>query len=563
MTPDEQPVSTAFDGLGLSAQLTETLSELGYESPTPIQQQAIPLLVAGRDVIGQAQTGTGKTAAFALPILQKLDLSSNNVQAILLTLTRELAIQVAEAIHAYSKRLGRVRVMPVYGGDPISKQIMRLRAGVQIVVGTPGRLMDHLRRGTLDLTSVSMVALDEADEMLRMGFIDDVEWILSQVPKPRQIALFSATMPREVRRIADKHLTNPASVEIRPKTQTVPLTEQHYIQVPEQQKLNVLTHLLETESATGDATLIFARTKLRVAEIAEKLEARGYSAEPMHGDMNQTQRERVIRRIKAGEVEIVVATDVAARGLDVERISHVINFDVPYDEEAYVHRIGRTGRAGRKGKAILFVTPREGRMLQQIERYTGQRITPMKSPTRADVAARRMSLFKERILKSFEEDGMEAYLALVEEIVEESGRDMSEIAAAALRLASSDRPVVVPLEPTSQQLPPTEDGMVRLMIEAGRRNNVSPGDIVGAIANEANVPGKSIGAIDIYDDFTIVEVPAQFSEQILKSMMGATVRGREVRVRIATGRDADPRGTSGAHSKRPMGGARKEFKKRK
>jgi ATP-dependent RNA helicase DeaD len=241
----------------------------------------------------------------------------------------------------------------------------------------------------------------------------------------------------------------------------------------------------------------------------------------------------------------------------------VINFDVPYDEEAYVHRIGRTGRAGRKGKAILFVTPREGRMLQQIERYTGQRITPMKSPTRADVAARRMSLFKERILKSFEDDGMEAYLALVEEIVEESGRDMSEIAAAALRLASSDRPVVVPLEPTAQQLPPTEEGMVRLMIEAGRRNNVHPGDIVGAIANEANVPGKTIGAIDIYDDFTIVEVPAQYSEQILKAMTGATVRGREVRVRIATGRDADPRGTSGAHSKRPMVGARKEFKKRK
>lgn len=561
--PAEPVVTETFEGLGLSPALVETLKELGYETPTPIQMQSIPHLLTGRDVIGQAQTGTGKTAAFALPILQQLDLTSNTVQALLMTPTRELAIQVAEAIHTYSKRIGRVRVMPIYGGDPISKQISRLRGGIQIVVGTPGRIMDHLRRGTLDLQGVKMVALDEADEMLKMGFIDDVEWILSQVPKPRQIALFSATMPKEVRRIADRHLVEPANVEIRLKARTVPLIDQHYIQVPEQQKLNALTHLLETEGSSGEATLIFARTKVRVADIAEKLEARGYAAEAMHGDMNQSQRENVVRRIKTGELEIVVATDVAARGLDVERISHVINFDIPYDEESYVHRIGRTGRAGRKGKAIVFVTPREGRMLQQIERFTGQRITSMKMPTRADVAARRMALFKERILKSFETDGMEAYLSLVEEIVEESGRDLAEVAAAALRLASSDRPVVVPLEPKANDLPPTEDGMVRLMIESGRRNNVHPADIVGAIANEADVPGKSIGAIDIYDDFTIVEVPAQFSQQILAAMTGTTIRGRIAKVRIATGSPGGTHGTSGSHARRGTGGPKRDMRHRR
>jgi ATP-dependent RNA helicase DeaD len=530
-------ISESFARLGLSKQLIQTLNEVGYETPTPIQQQTIPLLLAGRDLIGQAQTGTGKTAAFALPILDKLDLSRNAVQALVLTPTRELAIQVSEAIYTYARHMTGVRVTPIYGGDSIQKQISRLRGGMHVVVGTPGRIMDHLRRATLDFQSLNMVVLDEADEMLRMGFLEDVEWILSQAPVGRQTALFSATMPREVRRIADRYLSDPATVEIKHETLTVPTIEQHYINVPENQKLNVLTHLLETESVPGGAILIFARTKVGAAGLAERLQARGYAAEAMHGDMTQVQRESVIRRMRGGQVEIVVATDVAARGLDVEQIALVVNYDIPYDPESYVHRIGRTGRAGRAGKAILFVTPREGRMMREIEHFTRQRLTPAHMPTRADVAARRMALFKERLLKTLQEEELEAYLALVEEMAEETGHDMAEIAAAAVRLARGDRPLVVPLEPEPENAPPTEPGMARLLIEAGRRTGVRPADIVGAIANEAGVPGNVIGAIDIYDDFTFVDVPARFREQVLEGMSGATIRSREANIRPATSRD--------------------------
>ncbi|MGH2522248.1 MAG: DEAD/DEAH box helicase, partial [Anaerolineales bacterium] len=350
-----------FTQLGLSEDIVQTLVELGYEAPTPVQAQTIPLLLAGRDVIGQAQTGTGKTAAFALPILQTLDRNRTRVQALVLTPTRELALQVAEAFHAYAKRLGAVRVLPVYGGQSIGLQLSHLRSGVHLVVGTPGRIMDHLRRGTLDFAALKTVVLDEADEMLRMGFIEDVEWILAQAPEGLQTALFSATMPPEVRRIADRYLHDPKTVEIEHKTLTLPTTEQRHITVSEKQKLDALTHLLETEAEPGESLLIFARTKLRAADLAERLQARGFAAEAMHGDMGQPQRESVIRRLRSGQVEVVVATDVAARGLDVERISQVINYDIPYDTESYVHRIGRTGRAGRAGKALLFVTPREQR----------------------------------------------------------------------------------------------------------------------------------------------------------------------------------------------------------
>ncbi|HXG68371.1 MAG TPA: DEAD/DEAH box helicase [Blastocatellia bacterium] len=535
MAADPSLISESFAALGLSEPLTRTLSEVGYETPTPIQQQTIPLLLAGHDLIGQAQTGTGKTAAFALPILQRLDLRQADVQALVLTPTRELAIQVAEAIHTYARHMGGVHVMPIYGGDSIQKQINRLRGGMHIVVGTPGRVMDHLRRGTLGFQALRTVVLDEADEMLRMGFLEDVEWILSQAPEGRQTALFSATMPREVRRIADRYLRDPRTVEIKHKTVTVPTIEQHYINVPEKQKLNVLTHLLEAEAAPGGAILIFARTKVGAADLTERLQARGYAAEAMHGDMSQAQRESVIRRMRGGQVEIVVATDVAARGLDVEHIGHVINYDIPNDPESYVHRIGRTARAGRAGKATLLVTPREGRMLREIERYTGQRLTAAKMPTRADVAARRMALFKERLLKTLREEELEAYLSLVEELMEETGRDMAEIAAAAVRLARGDKPFVVPLEP--EEAPDAESGMVRLFIDAGRRTGVRPSDIVGAIANEAGVPGKVIGAIDIYDDFTFVEVPAQFRDQVLAGMSNATIRSRETNIRLATSQD--------------------------
>ncbi|HEX6863504.1 MAG TPA: DEAD/DEAH box helicase, partial [Thermoanaerobaculia bacterium] len=367
---EETDVTESFESLGLSEPILKAIAEVGYEAPTPIQAKTIPAMMAGRDLIGQAQTGTGKTAAFAIPILEKIDPSSPEVQALVLAPTRELAIQVAEAVHTYSKHLGRIGVIPVYGGQPIQLQLKRLQRGVHVVVGTPGRIMDHLRRGTLRLDALRIVVLDEADEMLRMGFIDDVEWILAQAPPERQTALFSATLPREVRRIAERHLKKPVSIEIERPTLTVPAIEQRYLNVSPQQKLDALTRILETEPT--EAVLIFTRTKTGAAELSERLQGRGYAAEAMHGDMNQAQRESVIRRLKAGQVEIVVATDVAARGLDVERITHVVNYDIPNDVEAYVHRIGRTGRAGRSGVAVLFVQPRERRMMAEIERYTGQ-----------------------------------------------------------------------------------------------------------------------------------------------------------------------------------------------
>jgi len=540
-----------FADLGLAEPLLKILLEVGYEAPTPIQAKTIPVLLAGRDLIGQAQTGTGKTAAFALPILQRLDLARAEPQALVLAPTRELAIQVAEAFHTYSKYVGRVSVLPVYGGQPIDRQQQRLVRGVHVVVGTPGRILDHLRRGTLRLDSVRTAVLDEADEMLRMGFIEDVDSILSQAPgEDRQTALFSATMPPEIRRVASRHLKNPVSIAIERHTLTVPATEQRFLILAPQQKLDALSRILETEPA--EAVLIFTRTKTGAAEVAEKLQARGYAAEAMHGDMNQIQRESVIRRLRSGQVEIVVATDVAARGLDVDRISIVINYDIPNDVEAYVHRIGRTGRAGRSGVAVLFVSPRERRMMQDIERFTGQRLQPMKMPTRADVAARRMALFKESIRKTLAEGDLDLYLTLVEELVEE-GLDVSEIAAAAARLARGDKPLEVALEPEPRDVPQTEDGMVRLFIPAGSRAGVRPADIVGAIANEADVPGKAIGAIDIYDSFTFVEVPARYGPQVLERMAKATIRGRQVEVRVARPDQTAPAGEARRPERRPGG----------
>jgi ATP-dependent RNA helicase DeaD len=525
-----KPAVIAFDQLGLSASMLAAIKDVGYEAPTRVQANAIPPLLAGRDLIGQAQTGTGKTAAFAIPILEGLDLDQVQVQALVLTPTRELCIQVAEAIHTYSKHLGRVRVLPVYGGQSIQPQLRHLRAGAHVVVGTPGRIMDHLRRGTLSLAGLKTVVLDEADEMLRMGFIDDVEWILAQIPGPRQTALFSATMPREIRRIAERHLKNPIVVENEHKTLTVPTIAQRYVQVAEGQKLEALTRILESEP-TG-AVLVFVRTKIAAADLGERLEARGYAAEAMHGDMSQAQRESVVRQLRDGQVEIVVATDVAARGLDVGRISHVVNYDIPHDAETYLHRIGRTGRAGRAGTAVLFVTPREQRMMREIERFTRQHIEAMPIPTRAAVAARRAALLKARIRKMLQEEDLEPYLALVGELADEGGFDMREIAAAAARLARGERPLEIVAErpPTG---PPPEDGMVRLFIDAGRRGGVRPADIVGAIVGEVGIPGKEIGAIDVGERFTFVEVPAAYKDQVLERMAHARIRNRPVRITLA------------------------------
>ena len=430
--------TSTFASLGLGPELLQTITDLGYEAPTPIQERTIPVLLAGRDVIGQAQTGTGKTAAFALPMLSRIDVSKSETQGLVMAPTRELAMQVAEAIHSYAHGLGPLVVLPVYGGAPIFHQLKRLERGVHIVVGTPGRLIDMLDRKALRLDRLRMVVLDEADEMLKMGFIEDVERILGEAPADRQTALFSATMPDGVLRIAKRHLKNPQRIELEHKASVAATAiAQRFLNINESQKLEVLTQILELEES--EATLIFRRTKNGAAELAEKLQGRGFAAEPMHGDMNQSQRESVIRRLRAGQVEVVVATDVAARGLDVEQIEHVINYDVPNDVEAYVHRIGRTGRAGRKGVATLFVTPRERRMMREIERFTGMLIKPMKMPTRADVAAKRVDVFKDSLRESLEEGGLDLYLQVVEELVAEGTFEIAEIAAAAARQANGPR----------------------------------------------------------------------------------------------------------------------------
>jgi len=521
---------STFAALGLRDSLLRTLAALGYETPTPIQERTIPLLLAGRNVIGQAQTGTGKTAAFALPILEKVDPERRETQALVLMPTRELAVQVAEALHSYAHEMPRRSVLPVYGGAPIGHQLNRLERGVQIVVGTPGRLIDHLDRRSLRLGDVRMLVLDEADEMLKMGFKDDVERILGELPATRQIALFSATMPPEVLRIAERHMADAQRVEIARKSVAAPDIEQRFINVSEAQKLDVLTKLRELEEY--DAVLIFRRTKTGAAELAERLVGRGFASEAMHGDMNQRERESVIRRLKAGQIEIVVATDVAARGLDVEQISHVVNFDVPWDVESYVHRIGRTGRAGRRGVATLFVTPRERNMMREIERFTRTPIKPMKMPTAADVAAVRVGALKETLRKTIEEGDLDLYVELVEQLVDEGQHDMAEIAAAAARLASAARPL---REEMSAPPPPPSapQAKVRLSMSVGKRDGIRPADIVGSIANEAGIAGRDIGPIDIRDAATYVDVPADAADRVLQKVAGTRFRGRAVNVRRA------------------------------
>jgi len=560
-----------FKSLGLSAPLLETLSLLGYEAPTPIQARTIPTLLAGRDVIGQAQTGTGKTAAFSLPILQQLDLTSNATQALVLTPTRELAMQVSEAMHSYAKKLAGVTVLPVYGGAPIFGQMKHLQRGAHVVVGTPGRLIDHLDRKTLSLEKVRMVVLDEADEMLKMGFIDEVERMLSLIPKPRQVALFSATMPEPIARIARRHLSNPEHVEIEHHGVSAPDIAQRFLNVAEGQKLEVLTQILELEEA--DAVLIFRRTKNGAAELAEKLGGRGFAAEAMHGDMKQAERESVIRKLRAGKIEIVVATDVAARGLDVEQITHVINYDIPNDVEAYVHRIGRTGRAGRSGVATLFITPRERRMMREIERFTGTQIKPMKMPSRADVAARRIGLFKETLRKQLQDGDLDLYVEVVTELADEGPFDMADVAAAAARLAHGSRAVsgtaaaeaaqpsaFVPAARSEGSGPargssegsrhPNDDDeeKVRLSMAVGKKDGIRPADVVGSIANEAGLTGREIGPIEIRDDITFVSIPAKHQHDVLAKLSGARFRGRPVNLRVA-GAEAAPRDRS--FGKRP------------
>jgi ATP-dependent RNA helicase DeaD len=538
------PLST-FADLGLPAALLRALADVGYESPSPIQAATIPVLLSGADILGQAQTGTGKTAAFALPILANLDLGQKEPQALVLVPTRELAIQVAEAFQKYAAHLRGFHVMPIYGGQSYIPQLHALKRGTHVIVGTPGRVMDHLDRGTLSLKGVRFVVLDEADEMLQMGFVDAIESILSQAPKERQVALFCATMAPQIKRIAQRHLRAPHEITIKSKTTTATDIRQRYWVVSGMHKLDALTRILEVEAF--DAMLVFVRTKQSTAELAEKLQARGFAAAALNGDLQQSQRERTVAQLKAGQIDILVATDVAARGLDVERIGHVVNFDVPYDTESYVHRIGRTGRAGRSGEAILFIAPRERNMLHAIERATRQPIEMMTLPTVDDVNAKRVAKFKERIAAALTSDAAATYRAVVEEFARETGADIGAVAAALAELAQGKVPLLLSAKraaaeedrtrerarTTQSERAPARRGrgsrfdpqeMYRL--EVGSAHGVQPGNIVGAIANEARLDGSQINGIDIRGDHSFVRLPEDMPPAVLARLQRVRVKGQ-------------------------------------
>jgi ATP-dependent RNA helicase DeaD len=516
-----------FAELGLSEALLAALRDLSYEQPTPIQEQAIPAMLTGRDVIAHAQTGTGKTAAFALPILARLK-PDHAPQALVLAPTRELAMQVAEAIFRYGKHAD-VRVTPVYGGQPIERQLRALSRGVQVVVGTPGRIMDHMRRGTLALDAIQTVVLDEADEMLDMGFAEDIEYILQQTPATRQTALFSATMPAGVLDLSLRYTREAQRISVVSEQITAPQTRQVYYEVSQREKLDALCRILDVE--TPSSAMIFCRTRAEADHLGESLQGRGYMAEVIHGDLSQAMRERVMKRFRDAQVELLVATDVAARGLDIPDVTHVINYDVPGDPDSYVHRIGRTGRAGRSGLAISLITPRERRQIQFIERITRSRIQRQKLPSLADVAARRREAFREALREVLEGGDLDPYLLMVEEMGE--NHDVAELAAAAFKLLLNEADHEETLVSVEGDSAGTEPGMTRLFLDVGRFDRVRPADIVGAIANEVGIPGKQIGSIDIYDRFAFVEVPNDLAQRVLRGLNGVNLRGKPVRVSLA------------------------------
>jgi len=540
-----------FADLGLSAPILKTLTEIGYETPSPIQAQAIPVLLKGGDILGMAQTGTGKTAAFALPILSNIDLKQKSPQVLVLAPTRELAIQVAEAFQTFSRGIKGLHVLPIYGGSEYGSQIRALKRGVHVVVGTPGRVMDHIKKGTLKLDELSAMVLDEADEMLRMGFIDDVEWILKHTPDSRQIALFSATMPKEVHRIANTYLKDPTEVIIKQKSSTASTIDQKYWLVSGLHKLDALTRILEAEEFDG--IIIFVRTKTATVELAEKLEARGYAAAALNGDIAQNQRERIVDQLKSGKLDILIATDVVARGLDVERISHVINYDIPYDNESYVHRIGRTGRAGRSGTAILFVAPRERRLLRSIEASTKKKIPQMELPTAQEINDTRIVRFKDKIVDSAQSNDLDFYQKMVESIESENNIPAIEIAAGLAKLLQGDVPFFLDEKPIKKaefsdrndrpnrrekgernprgrrQTPPNE-GMDRFRIEVGRQHGVKPGNIIGCIANEAGLDGEHIQKLNIEDAYSLVDLPTEMPKDIFNDLKKAWVCGQQLKI---------------------------------
>lgn len=595
---DESDSATApmsFEMLGLSAEICQAITDTGYETPSPIQTAAIPALLEGRDVLGQAQTGTGKTAAFALPALARLDLELRAPQILVLTPTRELCIQVAEAMQTYARYLKGFHVLPVYGGQGMDSQLRQLRRGVHAVVGTPGRIQDHIRRATLNLGRISTVVLDEADEMLRMGFVEEVEAILSHTPREKQVALFSATMPASIRKIAQRHLREPAEISIKAKSVTVATVRQRYCQVTARYKLDALTRILE--GGSFEAMLIFVRTKTATAELAEKLEARGFSSAALNGDMNQALRERTVNRLKNGGVDILVATDVAARGLDVDRISHVLNYDIPYDTEAYIHRIGRTARAGRSGEAIIFVAPRERRMLRSIEKATGKTIEAMPLPSQEDIVDRRISQFESLITQTVESQELDAFQSIIARYQKNHDTDLGEIAAALAFLAQRDRPLMPELTEIPEQMPErdkgrranaegggrekhnnrrssrggpdspprsVEPGMVRYRIAVGRQHEVLPKHIVGAIANEAGLDGENIGPIKLYDHFSTVDLPEGMPKDIYQHLRKVRVRGQLLRISVDGDADEEsPQTQERKRSKPKQADAAKKRKRKK
>ncbi|MDC1418846.1 DEAD/DEAH box helicase [Candidatus Pseudothioglobus sp. Uisw_041] len=543
----EHESSVNFKSFGLSEALIKVLDEVGYETPSAIQEQCIPYLLNGHDVIGQAQTGTGKTAAFSLPLIDRIDISTNQVQLLVLTPTRELAIQVSEAIQTYARHLKGLHVLPIYGGQSYDIQLRPLKRGVHVVVGTPGRVMDHIKKGTLKLGSLKALVLDEADEMLRMGFIDDVKWVMEKLPKERQIALFSATMPDVIRRVAEKFLNDPKIVKIKTKTATAQTISQRYWLVSGVNKLDALTRILEVE--TFDALLIFVRTKTATVDLAEKLSARGFSSEAINGDIAQNQRERTIQQLKKGKIDILIATDVAARGLDVERISHVVNYDIPQDPESYVHRIGRTGRAGREGKAILFVAPRERRMLQTIERITRQPITPMQLPSAKIINEQRVTNFKQRISDTLNNQELGIFEELILSFQKEHEVDAFKIASALALMAQGTEPLLLSEKELSQgsfkegskakisisvHADPLKNNpsikMRRYRLAVGHKDNIKPGNVLGAIANEAEISSEFIGAIQIFQDFTTIDLPDEMTKETLAILKKTRVFDKKLNI---------------------------------
>jgi len=555
------PVTSSFHQLGLNPAILTALDEVGYERPSPIQAQTIPLLIEGKDVLGQAQTGTGKTAAFALPLLSQLELKQKDPQVLVLAPTRELAIQVAEAFQKYASHMKGFHVLPIYGGQEYGGQIRALKRGVHVVVGTPGRVMDHMRRGTLKLENLSSLVLDEADEMLRMGFIDDVEWILEQTPEQRQIALFSATMPTQIRRIATKYLNEPEQITIKVKTATAETIRQRFWPVSGMHKLDALTRILEAEPF--DAMIVFVRTKTATVELAEKLEARGFASAPLNGDIPQNQRERTVEALKKSKLDIIVATDVAARGLDVERISHVVNYDIPYDTEAYIHRIGRTGRAGREGDAILFVAPREKRLLHAIEKATKKKIDIMELPSTEFINDKRIAKFKQSITDTLATEELGMFYQLIEQYQQEHNVPALEVAAALAQMHQGDEPFLLQNKPqrrkgkeqlekdwdkqekprkgkpsrrererdrTPRKASPMEEGMERFRLEVGHDHNVKPGNIVGAIANEAGIDSQYIGRIDIRDDHSTIDLPEGMPKDVFNELKKVWVSGQQLKI---------------------------------